>query len=393
MTGGGAPSLSCRRTALAGRAGLGPGGAWRTRVQGRGAGRRGARRRAAGCPAAPRPLLTSTRTAAAVRGRRPPPDSVGRRGPRYRLDVRGGAASRRSPASSPPAGLAVAGFDGFSIHLNGAPAHEVADQIRRVDPTWRDRGSRMTSQGLEVRPLPARARSGERPVLQDRRPGVGERVRIARAPPRVGPRGLGDGVNAESIMTDKGPAYRSRDFAAVIAARGLRHIHTRSDTPRTNGKAQRDLSARLRTGLITELSSRRPQYGTSNLQRPLLDPPPSHVDPGLPAARWSCTHMARIGIGDDQRVGVVKTSPVADARTSRSWRPEVLTFRRHLVSRTVSKLAAVHPVLRWPACSGIRLAARPVCASAGSLEPEQRGCSKGEECGVNLQDHSVRGCM
>ena len=47
-------------------------------------------------------------------------------------------------------------------------------------------------------------------------------------------------------MTDNGSAYRSRDFAATIAAAGLRHIRTRPCTPRTNGKAERFIQSSLR---------------------------------------------------------------------------------------------------------------------------------------------------
>ena len=35
-------------------------------------------------------------------------------------------------------------------------------------------------------------------------------------------------------MTDNGPAYLSRAWAACCARRGLRHLRTRPYTPRTN---------------------------------------------------------------------------------------------------------------------------------------------------------------
>lgn len=54
------------------------------------------------------------------------------------------------------------------------------------------------------------------------------------------------GVTVERLMTDNGSAYRSRDFAAAIAAAGLRHIRTRPYTPRTNGKAERFIQSSLR---------------------------------------------------------------------------------------------------------------------------------------------------
>ena len=47
------------------------------------------------------------------------------------------------------------------------------------------------------------------------------------------------GIPIRRVMTDNGGAYRSHDFAAVIATHQLRHLRTRPYTPRTNGKAER----------------------------------------------------------------------------------------------------------------------------------------------------------
>lgn len=47
------------------------------------------------------------------------------------------------------------------------------------------------------------------------------------------------GISITRVMTDNGSAYRSRRFAAVLAAHQLRHLRTRPYTPRTNGKAER----------------------------------------------------------------------------------------------------------------------------------------------------------
>lgn len=44
------------------------------------------------------------------------------------------------------------------------------------------------------------------------------------------------GVRIERVMTDNGSGYISRAF---IRALGIRHVRTRRDTPRTNGKAER----------------------------------------------------------------------------------------------------------------------------------------------------------
>jgi transposase InsO family protein len=46
-------------------------------------------------------------------------------------------------------------------------------------------------------------------------------------------------IGIARIMTDNGNGYRSRRFAAAIAAHGVRHLRTRPYTPRTNGKAER----------------------------------------------------------------------------------------------------------------------------------------------------------
>ncbi len=47
------------------------------------------------------------------------------------------------------------------------------------------------------------------------------------------------GIQISRVMTDNGSAYRSRPFAAVLAAHQVRHLRTRPYTPRTNGKAER----------------------------------------------------------------------------------------------------------------------------------------------------------
>ncbi len=47
------------------------------------------------------------------------------------------------------------------------------------------------------------------------------------------------GIHFKAVLTDNGPAYRSRAFAAARRALGLKHRFTRPYTPRTNGKAER----------------------------------------------------------------------------------------------------------------------------------------------------------
>ncbi|MFZ3008389.1 MAG: integrase core domain-containing protein [Phenylobacterium sp.] len=47
-------------------------------------------------------------------------------------------------------------------------------------------------------------------------------------------------------MTDNGSAYRSKLFAKALNTAGARHVRTRPDTPRTNGKAERFIQTSLR---------------------------------------------------------------------------------------------------------------------------------------------------
>ncbi len=54
------------------------------------------------------------------------------------------------------------------------------------------------------------------------------------------------GVRPKRILTDNGPAFRSKAFAAACQGLGLRHSFTRPYTPRTNGKAERFIQSALR---------------------------------------------------------------------------------------------------------------------------------------------------
>ena len=49
----------------------------------------------------------------------------------------------------------------------------------------------------------------------------------------------GHGIQVDRLMTDNGPAYRSRAHAALCRQLGLRHLFTEPYRPRTNGKAER----------------------------------------------------------------------------------------------------------------------------------------------------------
>lgn len=54
------------------------------------------------------------------------------------------------------------------------------------------------------------------------------------------------GVRITRLLTDNGPAYRSKAFAAECKTLGLKHRTTRPYTPRTNGKAERFIQTALR---------------------------------------------------------------------------------------------------------------------------------------------------
>lgn len=74
------------------------------------------------------------------------------------------------------------------------------------------------------------------------------------------------GIRAERVMTDNGSAYVAREFRAVCARLGLRHLRTRPYTPRTNGKAERFIQTLLREWAY------RHAYASSALRRRALCP-------------------------------------------------------------------------------------------------------------------------
>ena len=74
------------------------------------------------------------------------------------------------------------------------------------------------------------------------------------------------GVDVTGVMTDNGPGYRSRRFAACCARLGLRHLFTRPYTPRTNGKAERWIQTALREWVYAR------QYETSDQRAAYLPP-------------------------------------------------------------------------------------------------------------------------
>jgi transposase InsO family protein len=54
------------------------------------------------------------------------------------------------------------------------------------------------------------------------------------------------GVHVREVMTDNGGCYTAHDFTAACRTRRLRHIRTRPNRPRTNGKAERFIQTLLR---------------------------------------------------------------------------------------------------------------------------------------------------
>jgi len=65
------------------------------------------------------------------------------------------------------------------------------------------------------------------------------------------------GVTVQRVMTDNGSAYRTNLFANALLAAGAKHVRTRPDAPRTNGKAER----------FTQTSLREWAYGRSRMLR------------------------------------------------------------------------------------------------------------------------------
>jgi transposase InsO family protein len=53
------------------------------------------------------------------------------------------------------------------------------------------------------------------------------------------------GIGVERVMTDNGSCYRSKAFRAACNRLGLRQIFTKPYTPKTNGKAEREIGKRV----------------------------------------------------------------------------------------------------------------------------------------------------
>jgi transposase InsO family protein len=71
------------------------------------------------------------------------------------------------------------------------------------------------------------------------------------------------GVTIKRLLTDNGPAYRSRPFNKACQALGIKHTYTRPYTPQTNGKAERFIQTCLREwayGRLWQNSSERTSW-------------------------------------------------------------------------------------------------------------------------------------
>lgn len=58
------------------------------------------------------------------------------------------------------------------------------------------------------------------------------------------------GIKVERAMTENGSRARSRAFAKACVARGLKHIRTRPNTPKTSGEVERFIRSSLREWLL-----------------------------------------------------------------------------------------------------------------------------------------------
>jgi transposase InsO family protein len=68
------------------------------------------------------------------------------------------------------------------------------------------------------------------------------------------------GVTIKRLLTDNGPPFRSRDFAAACQRLKVKHSFTRPYRPQTNGKAERFIQSALREwayGFVYQTSSQR----------------------------------------------------------------------------------------------------------------------------------------
>jgi transposase InsO family protein len=67
-------------------------------------------------------------------------------------------------------------------------------------------------------------------------------------------------ITVQRLLTDNGPAFRSREFRATCIELGIKHSFTRPYRPQTNGKAERFIQSALREWARLDL----PELGPSN---------------------------------------------------------------------------------------------------------------------------------
>jgi transposase InsO family protein len=72
------------------------------------------------------------------------------------------------------------------------------------------------------------------------------------------------GVTVERVLTDNGPAFKSRRYAQALRRLGIRHKRTRPYTPKTNGKVERFVQTSLREWAYARA------YDTSDQRRDAL---------------------------------------------------------------------------------------------------------------------------
>jgi transposase InsO family protein len=92
------------------------------------------------------------------------------------------------------------------------------------------------------------------------------------------------GIHVERVMTDNGAGYRSFVHALACRALRLRHLRTRPQRPRTNGKAERFIRTMLGGWAYGAI------YGTSLQRTRALPARLDHYDRGRPHPASTTSH-------------------------------------------------------------------------------------------------------
>ncbi len=87
------------------------------------------------------------------------------------------------------------------------------------------------------------------------------------------------GITVRRVMTDNGPCFCSRRFAASCRRFQIRHIRTRIYTPRTNGKAERFIQTAIREWAYARL------YQNSQQRN-------DHLEPWIHQYNWHRPHAS-----------------------------------------------------------------------------------------------------